>query len=133
MTDHALTILRTLSRLNPPVEREALYGSVWLTRRVASDHLAELERQELIRIPRRRGPIYLTMKGQAMVDWLEVLKIIVANQPMLRVDLAKKLGMNSQQLKYTIEQLEGDGLIGVGAKRRLVWLTNRGKSLLDTD
>ncbi len=67
-----------------------------------------------------------------MVDRLEVLRIIASHQPMLRIDLARRLGVSSQQLKYTIEQLEDDGLISLGGNRRVVWVTNRGKNLLDT-
>ncbi len=131
MTDHSLLILRALSRLVPPVEREVLYSRLWLTRRVVCKHLIELERQELVRIPRRQGPVYLTVKGQTMIDRLEVLRFIAQHQPMLRVDLAKKLGMSLQQLKYIIGQLEDDDLVTLGANRRVCWLTVKGKELIN--
>ena len=68
MTDHALIILRTIARLEPPVERKMLYSHVFFTRRTISDHLACLEWEGLIHIGSRRGPVWLTIRGEDLIN-----------------------------------------------------------------
>ena len=68
MSDHALIILRTLSQLDPPVDRKMLYSRVFFTHRTISDHLAHLEQEGLIHIGGRRGPIWLTIRGEDLIN-----------------------------------------------------------------